>query len=158
SPLAWALLALMKARTSEEKDATERKKAYLELAKAYEAFPGGLARYERARCLWRGGDADEARKLFIALYREVTKAGALLRVDADFRAALLGAKEDNWANLMRQSASALVKDNNRAAVLVLVAQCHALEDRVLARHLLAMALKGVSVKGDEGLALYGTAA
>jgi hypothetical protein len=156
--LAWVLLALMQDRAAEEKEAGQRKKAYLELAKAYEAFPGGLARYERARCLWRGGDADEARKQFTALHGEALKAGGLLRVDADFRAALLGAKEGNWATLMRQTAAVLVKEKKRAGVLALAQQAHALDDLVLARHLLATALKGLPVKGKEGLALYGAAA
>ena len=38
SELAWVLLGLMQDRAAEEKDDAERKKAYLDLAKAYEPF------------------------------------------------------------------------------------------------------------------------
>ncbi len=153
--LAWNLLGLMQDRTAEEKDESERKKAYLELANAYAAFSeGGAARYERARCLHRGGDVAQARKLFTALHDEAWKGGGLLSIDADFRAALAGA---GWEGLMRGAASELVAKKERAAVLFLAVRAHSLDDLVMARRLMAMALKDVPVTGDENLALYGAA-
>ena len=95
-------------RTAEEKTGEENEKAYLELAKAYELFAdsatyAGLSRYERARCLFRGGQGDEARKLFTALHREARKDGALLRLDADFHRAMLDSKKGEWGELMRET-------------------------------------------------------
>ena len=51
-------------RTGEEPASPERDAAYLALAKAYALFSGtplgGAARYEQARCLWRGGEKEAA--------------------------------------------------------------------------------------------------
>jgi hypothetical protein len=156
--LAWALLGLMQDRTAEESDA-ERPRAYAELDEAYRLFEdspalSGLARYEQARCLWRAGQAEQARKLFLALYRQARKGGQLLRLDGDFRAALLEAKEGGWLALLRQTADELVKDKQRFAVLTLARQCWQVDDQVMARRLLSAALADVPVAGKEGLALY----
>jgi hypothetical protein len=157
--LAWALLGLMQDRTAEEKDDSERQRGYAELAGAYQLFEdvpslSALARYERARCLWRAGRADESRQLFLALYRQARKDRQLLRLDGDFRAALLEAKEDGWLSLLRQTADELVKNKQRFAVLALARQCRQVDDPVLARRLLAVALADVPVAGKEGLGLY----
>jgi hypothetical protein len=156
--LAWALLGLMQDRTSEEKDETERKKAYLELAQACELFSGSsfdsIARYERGRCLWRGDQAEQARILFADLYRQARKVEALLRLDSDFRDALLSAKKDGWTGLLRQTADDLLKKKERAAVLVLARQCWQLDDQVMARRLFSLALKDVPVAAKDGLDLY----
>jgi hypothetical protein len=155
--LAWAVLGLMQDRTAEEQDDAERKKAYQELARACARFDdsrlASLARYERARCLWRAGQADEARRLFTELYQQARKEQALLRLDSDFRDALLGAKQ-GWAELLRQTADELLKKKQRAAVLALARQCWQLDDQVMSRRLFSLALKDVPVKGKDGLAVH----
>lgn len=156
SDLAWALLGLMQDRAGEEKDADERKTAYLELAKAYELFAGSAyeaqARYERARCEWRGGAKEAARKRFTALYREACKDG-LPVVDGDFRDALLEATP-GWAELLRETAKELLTKKDRAGVLLLARQCWQLEDRVSSRRLLDQAIDKLPVAGEENLRLY----
>src|SRR5262249_27327038 len=93
SELAWALLGLVQDRTPEEKDEKAARTAWAELAGAYTLFEevpelAELARYEQARCLYRAGESDEARKRFLGLYEQARQSGRLLRLDADFRAAL----------------------------------------------------------------------
>jgi hypothetical protein len=159
SALGWALLGLVQDRTAEE---AERKRdvraAYRALAEAYKRFEdspelGDLARYERARCLHRAGDAAAARKLFTRLYARTFKDGGLLRIDADFRAALLGGEgTDGWGGLMRQTAAALVKQDKRAAALTLARQCWQLDDGPLAQALYGLAMDNL-LEGKERLSL-----
>jgi hypothetical protein len=155
--LAWALLGLAQARTAEEKGETAQA-AYGELADAYELFVktsglSGHARYEQARCLWKAGKKTEARKCFLELYQEAVKRGELLAIDADFRAALVGGKEDGWSALLRRTAADLVKRKDRYAALTLARQTWQLDDAPLAQHLFAEALKDAPIKGKEGLPL-----
>ena len=156
--LAWALLGLVQDRTSEEKDSAVASAAYRELAAAYELFtptPGlaNHARYEQARCLWKAGQKAKARKRFLALYEEAGKQGALLAIDADFRAALLTGKEDGWSALLRRTAARLVQEKNRFAVLLLARQVWQLDDAAMAQHLFAVALKDAPTRGKEALPL-----
>jgi ferric-dicitrate binding protein FerR (iron transport regulator) len=160
SALGWALLGLVQDRTAE--DDAERKldvrAAYAAIAEAYRQFEGSsrlgdLARYERARCLLRAGDAAGARKLFAQLHAQTFKDGGLLRIDADFRKALLGgAGADGWGGLMRQTAAALVKQNKRAVALTLARQCWQLDDRPLAQALYGLAMDDLP-DGKERLSL-----
>ncbi|MFO0844244.1 MAG: VIT and VWA domain-containing protein [Gemmataceae bacterium] len=152
--LAWGVLGLVQDREAEEKDG-----AWLDLARHYELFAdapglGDLARYEAARCLWRAGRKDEARGRFLALQAEAEKDGALLRFDADFRAALLGAERDGWGELMRRTAGRLVERKDRAGALLLARQCWQLGDQATSQALFRLATAGLDARGKEGLALH----
>jgi hypothetical protein len=159
SALGWALLGLVQDRTAEE---AERKRdvraAYLALAEAYKRFEdspelGDLARYERARCFLKAGDTAAARKLFTRLYARTFKDGGLLRIDADFRAALFGGQgADGWGGLMRQTAAALIMQDKRAAALTLARQCWQLDDQPLAQTLYGLAMDDLP-EGKERLSL-----
>jgi Tfp pilus assembly protein PilF len=157
SALAWALLGLVQDRTADYA-ATPKADAradYQALAEAWQRFEGlpGLgraARYERARCLLKAGQAAAARKLFRALYDAALRDGELLRLDGDFREALRA--EDGWGELLRQTAAALVEQKKRGAVLTLARQCWQLDDQPLAQHLYATALRQPPA-GKEGTAL-----
>jgi hypothetical protein len=160
SPLGWALLGLMQDRTDEEgRRKVPVRDVYKELAGAWQLFEdapglGGSARYERARCLFKAGQGAEARKVFRALHARALKDGRLLRVDADFRSALLGSAkgEEGWGALMRRTAGELVKQKKRAAVLTLARQCWQLDDQPLAQQLFGVALADLPA-GKEGLPL-----
>jgi hypothetical protein len=160
APLAWALLGLVQDRTREaERRKEDVRAAWRALADGYALFAeapglGTAARYEQARCLFRAGQAAEARKRFAALYASTLKAGGLLRLDADFRAALLGSgkEADGWGELMRTTAGRLVKEGRRAAVLTLAQQCWQLDDPALAGHLYAVALADLP-EGESRLSL-----
>src|SRR5262249_18824939 len=70
---------------------------FKDLAAAYALFedtPGlaEQARYERARCLWRAGLAEEARKRFLAYHESALSQGRIPPIDGAFRAALLEGK------------------------------------------------------------------
>jgi hypothetical protein len=160
APLAWALLGLVQDRI---RHADPRKEdvraAWRALASAYHLFeeaPGlaTAARYEQARCLFHAGQSAEARKRFTALYAATLKSGGLLRLDADFRSALLGSgkEKDAWGALLRATTARLVKEGRRAAVLTLARQCWQLDDQPLAQHLYGVALTDLPA-GRERLAL-----
>jgi thioredoxin-like negative regulator of GroEL len=108
------------------------------------------AKYERARSLWKAGQRDEARKLFLDLYEKTLKDDDLPPIDADFRQALLG-DADEWGTLVRRTAARLVEHKRRGAVLALARQCREVGDAPLANRLLATALDGV--KDDRERAL-----
>jgi predicted Zn-dependent protease len=117
--------------------------AYKALAEAWQLFAndpvlGRSARYEQARCLFKAGETAAARKQFLALYAEALKEKGLLRLDSDFVEALRG--EGVWASLMRQTATALVKEKKRAAALLLAQQCWQLGEAALAQHVYGVAL------------------
>jgi thioredoxin-like negative regulator of GroEL len=148
SPFAWALLGLVQDRTDESAARQEDVRAdYRSLAEHWKLFEGvpalsSAARYEQARCLSRAGRKDEARKRFVELYEQTFKEGALLRLDSDFRAALLGGgkEEDGWNALMRRTAARLVKEGKRPAVLALARQCWQVDDQPLAQQLFRLAM------------------
>jgi tetratricopeptide (TPR) repeat protein len=138
----WALLCLM------EDQAGKEEALYRTLAEAWPLFadvPGleYAARYEQARCLWKGGRRDEARRCFRDLCEQTFRKDLLPALDADFRAALLGngTDADDWSALLRQSADHLVEKKHRPAVHVLARQCWELGDESLANHLVAAALE-----------------
>jgi predicted Zn-dependent protease len=103
------------------------------------------ARYEYALHLAEKGERDEARKLFVALYEETAKGGALPPLDRRFRDALRadGKESDLFARLLRESADRLVKDGRRVSAVALAWQCWELEAHGLADELLAAALAGL---------------
>jgi Tfp pilus assembly protein PilF len=157
--LAWALLGLVQDRTAEEKEPEATPDDWLDLARAYKLFfeaPAfaDLARYENARCVWKAGEKDEARTRFLALFEEAGKAGGLMRLDADFRSALVGAEKDGWGELRRRTAKRLIDRKERGAALLLARQCWQLDDRATAQALFRLAMQDVSPKGQDGLELY----
>jgi hypothetical protein len=106
------------------------------------------ARYECARHLAETGERTEARRQFAALYRETVKAGTLPTVDRGFREALSaqGQEPDLFADLLRETASGLEKDDRRVAVVALAWQCWELGAPALAGELLSRALDGITAR------------
>jgi tetratricopeptide (TPR) repeat protein len=144
----WALLGLVQDATS-DKD----RDAHRAFAEAWPLFVDvpvleHAARYETARCLWKSGQREEARKRFRELYEKTFADGGSPAIDHDFRSALVGdGKEtDLWSELIRKTASRLIEKKNRPAVLTLAWQCQQLDDEPLANHLLAAALDGATDK------------
>ncbi len=103
------------------------------------------AEYEHARSLWKAGQHTEARQRFVDLYERALKAGALPRIDSDFRQALVGdgPEADLWGDLMRKTAAGLVEGKHRPAVLALAAQCRQVGDESMGTTLLGTALDGI---------------
>jgi tetratricopeptide (TPR) repeat protein len=112
------------------------------------------ARYEHARCLWKSGQKEEARKRFRELYEKTFKEKHLPPIDPAFRTALLGDGKDGdlWSGLIRNTGTQLVKQKKRFAVLALASQCWQLGDQPLANHLLRTALEGAP-QGKDRLSL-----
>ncbi|HWY87383.1 MAG TPA: hypothetical protein VNX28_11690, partial [Gemmataceae bacterium] len=143
SVFGFAMLCLMEDQAGKDQD------FYRELADAwrlYEDSPelGYAARYEVARCLYKGGQLDLARKQFHDLYVRSFKEVALPAIDQDFRLALIGTDgSDTWIALMRETAGQLVKQKRRPAVLALARQAWLVDDAPLANTLVAMALENV---------------
>jgi predicted Zn-dependent protease len=152
----WALLGLLQDRAGKDQDFH---RALAEAWLLFEDVPGlgYAARYENARSLWKSGQAKEARRRFQDLYEKTLKQDRLPPIDADFRLALLegGKEEDRWGDLLRPTAADLIKKKHRPAVLALAWQFWQLEDRPLANHLLAAALKGAPEKERLALTLAG---
>jgi hypothetical protein len=152
---AWALLCLMQDRADKDQG------LHSELAEAYARFAdkpglGYAARYEQARCLYKAGKKDQARKLFGDLYDDTFKKGALPAIDADFRLALLGpGKGDTWNARMGGTAAKLIADKRRPAVLALAWQCWQLGDMPLANHLAGLGLAGSKDKERVPMLLAG---
>src|SRR5262249_5863984 len=122
SELAWAVLCLVQNRLAAEEEGAETREAHTALAKALGLFteapgPAGQARYEAAGCLWKAGAKAQARRRFGSLFEEAVKGGRLLRIDADFRAALVGAGKDGWGELLRRTARRLIERKERGAIL-----------------------------------------
>jgi hypothetical protein len=165
SAFGWALLGLIQDRALEEEaDRQDTRDIHRALAGAWRLFedvPGlaYAARYEHARSLWKAGERAGAQQHFRALYDKALDNQALLRIDADFRLALLGQGQDGdgWGDLMRRTAARLVRQKQRPAVLTLARQCWEVGDQALANHLLAAALDGVDGKERVGLKLAGLA-
>ncbi len=156
--LAWALLGLVQDRVAEDRD-DDTHDAWHDLARAYLLFSdtpafADLSRYEMARCLWKAGAKDKARTRFLSLFDDSVSSGRLLRIDADFRAALLGAEKEGWGDLMRRTAKRFIDRKERGAALLLARQCWQLDDQATAQALFRMTMQGVSPKGAEGLRLY----
>jgi hypothetical protein len=101
-----------------------------------------LARYEQARNLFDAGEKTEARRRFRELYESVFEQGVLPPIDSDFRQALVGSRleEDEWIALMQWTASRLIANQQRPAVVALAWQCWELNDTSLANGLAEMAL------------------
>jgi tetratricopeptide (TPR) repeat protein len=149
----WALLCRMQDRAGDDLA------FHLALADACPLFQdipglGYAARYEQARSLWHAGRRAEARRHFKELYEQTLARDVLPPIDGDFRSALLGdAREpDEWSGLLRDTATRIVQQKRRPAVLALARQCWELDDPSLANHLLGVALEGLP-KDDDGLAL-----
>jgi Tfp pilus assembly protein PilF len=159
SDLAWGILGLIQERLAEEKEDTDTRRAWAELATANMLFADHprlrvFARYEAARCLWKAGQSAEARKRFVALHEDTFKAGGLLSLDADFRAALMGTDKDNWNDRMQRSARTLIERKERHAVLHLAKQAWQLDDLPIALSLCRQMMTDASPRGKEGLVLY----
>jgi tetratricopeptide (TPR) repeat protein len=141
----WALLCLVQDRAGKDQ------KLHRHLADLWPLFKdvpglGYAARYELARSLWHGGDKHKAQTQFRTLYEQTLKESRLPRIDADFRAALLGGAqdEDAWADLLHRTALKLIKEKHRPAIMALAWQCWQLEDRPQANQLLRLALDGMA--------------
>jgi Tfp pilus assembly protein PilF len=149
----WVLLCLMEDRAGKDR-AFHRELS--ELWPLFRDVPGlgYAARYEQARCLWKAGQKQDAQKHFRELYEKTVKENRLPPIDPDFRQALLGdgKGDDPWSELIGRTASRLVKQKQRFAVLALAWQCWQLDDLPLANHLLRTALEGAP-KGKERLSL-----
>ena len=145
--LGFALLGLLGDRARDDESAgKDAGPAYRALADAWLLFadaPGlaYAARYENARCLWKGGDRAEARKRWRALYEKAPADDELPAIDGDFRQALLGEgdESDEWGDLLRRTAARLVEAKRRPAALALAAQCWQLGDGPAADRTLAAA-------------------
>jgi tetratricopeptide (TPR) repeat protein len=125
------------------------------IADAWELFadhPGlhYTARYEKALALRRADRRPEARKVFVDLYEETLKKGALPPIDNNFRSVLEsnGKDADEWTDLIRKTADKLVADKHRSAAVVLAWQCWQLSDQPLAHELLTRALDGFKDDDD----------
>jgi tetratricopeptide (TPR) repeat protein len=159
SAFGFALLCLMQDRAGEDKD------FHGELAESWRLFEespvlGYAARYEFARSLYKSGQVQEARKHFQDLYTRTFKEDTLPAIDQDFRWALVGkeGESDTWNTLMRDTASRLVRQKLRPAVLALARQCWHLGDEPLANTLLAVALEHIEdAKETTAMTLAGTA-
>jgi hypothetical protein len=142
----WAVLGLLADRARDDEAAGKDTRAVQRaLAEAWPLFtdvPGlaYAARYEQARSLWKAGQKAEGRKHFVDLYEETLRKGFLPPLDADLRAALLDGEENLWGDLMRRTATSLVKDQKRFAVLTLARQCWGIGDQPLAGVLYGQAL------------------
>src|SRR5262249_33708264 len=105
----WGLLCLMQDRAGEDKQ------FHLKLAELFLLFkdiPGlhYAARYERARCLYKGGERESARQQFRDLYEKTFKDELLPAIDSDCRLSLVGdGKKDEWGQLLRQTAGKLIE-------------------------------------------------
>jgi tetratricopeptide (TPR) repeat protein len=140
----WAMLSLMQDRAGTDKAFHQA------IAETWPLFANmtGLTyavRYEEARCWWKAGKKDEARKRFRKLYEQTLREGYLPRIDAVFREALRSAKKEaeGWSGLLNKTAGRLIAQKRRPAVLALAWQCWQLGDKPLANHLLAVALHGI---------------
>jgi Tfp pilus assembly protein PilF len=148
---AWGLLCLIKDRADEDEgkkqDVRDTHKAVAEAWPLFREVPAlaYAAEYEHARSLWKAGQHTEARQRFVDLYQGTLKEGGLPRLDADFRAALLGEgpEADLWGDLMRKTAASLIEGNKRPAVLALAAQCRQVGDEALSGALVNTALDGI---------------
>lgn len=150
---AWGLLCRMADRAGKDEG------FHRGLAEGFALFartPGyqHAARYEQARSLWKGGKADEARKLFRDLYEETLKNDALPFIDSDFRSALLGdgTDADEWSDLLKKTSDRLIEKKQRPAVLALARQVWALGDEPRAQRLLTVAREGIA-DGKESVAM-----
>jgi hypothetical protein len=104
---------------------------------------GYLARYERARLCWEGGERDRARELFLEAYHRAERDGLLPPIDPTFREALgpSGGRTDAWGPLLRQSVERWLDRRHFLAALALVHQCADLDDAALANELSALVLR-----------------
>ncbi|MBI3407439.1 MAG: FecR domain-containing protein [Planctomycetes bacterium] len=166
SAYGWTMLRLMEDRAAAAFGGEEAKidpEFHRELAEGFRLFEGqstfgDAARYEVARCLFKAGELQEARKIFLEQYRQALRDGMLPAIDADFRLALLGrdGEKDAWSELMRETADKLIKDKKRPAVLALASQCWQLGDEPLANALLQSTLGGIDdAKERTGMKLAG---
>jgi predicted Zn-dependent protease len=153
--LGWALLNHVQDRRIPY-DTGSVPEPWLWAAQQWDLIAGALgkdsnARYERAICLLSAGRRDEARTLFLELYREDLKAGVLPPIEYRFRSALESdaTRPDLWNPLILKTAEELLKEDNRAAVIALASQCQQLRDEPLAENLLRQALAGLDA--DDGL-------
>ena len=163
SAFAWGLLCLIQDRINEaeanKKDVRETHRALVETWKLFEEVPSlnYAAKYERGRSLWKSGQHAEARKLFRDLYETTLKADTIPLIDDAFRTALLGEGKDadEWNDLIRNTATALVKRNLRPAVLSLAWQCQQIGDEALAQALVEIALDSVTDAKDRAVVTLG---
>jgi hypothetical protein len=147
SVFGWGLLCLLQDRAG--KDAAFHR-SLADLCPLFADVPGlaYAARYEQARCLWKAGQREEARKQFRALYEKTLKDNLLPPIDTDFREALAGSGQepDLWSPLLRQTAEQQIAQKRRPAVLALAWLCWQLNDPLLANQMVQAALDGVPEK------------
>ncbi len=159
SAFGWALLSLLQERAGKDKEAH---RAIADSFRLFEKVPGlgYAARYEHARCLFKSGQVELARKQFQALYEDTFKKKMLPAIDGDFRQALQaqGDMPDLWIAHCRKTAAKLIEAKRRPAVLALAWQTWQLGDQPLANHLLAAALDKIAdAKEKTGMTLGGIA-
>jgi tetratricopeptide (TPR) repeat protein len=98
------------------------------------------ARYEQAR-LRLDRAPKEAKEQFVKLYRDTLKDGGLPLIDHSFRQAFHNAQQpEAFADLMRQTAGELTKEQGHGIVLLLAWQLHQLGEPILANELFSSAL------------------
>jgi tetratricopeptide (TPR) repeat protein len=155
SVLGWSLLALLMDRAGDDQP------FYRSLAESWQQFEqvpglGYTARYERARSLLKGGQKEQARKLFRELYEKTLKDGRLPPIDQDFRRALQAdgtpasagsgrdSSQDSWGDLMRHTIDSFVAKKQRVAIVALAWQCWQIGDQATAGNLITAALEHLS--------------
>jgi Flp pilus assembly protein TadD len=152
--LGFALLSRMQDRLREDEGRQQNTRAaYRDLAKAWQHFEESaalreVACYEQARCLFRGGEPDGARKRFLDYYHRILAREQLPRIDGDFRTALLDGPDQTWRTLMTDTTRKLIRQKRRQDVLTLALQCWQLDDPLLSDHLLSQALEGAPKKEE----------
>jgi tetratricopeptide (TPR) repeat protein len=147
--IAWAMLGLIQDRIAGDQQAAKA------LAELYPLFANcsGLsyeARYEHARSLLLSSRRQEARRVFLEIYRQHREKGILPPIDRSFRQALIGERQepDEWTPLMRQTAEKLAAAKRRPEVVILSWQCWQIGDRTLSDQLLRVALEGAGSYPD----------
>ncbi|MHC4179507.1 MAG: hypothetical protein ACYSWU_18500, partial [Planctomycetota bacterium] len=103
-----------------------------------------IARYEHARGMLDGGDANKARELFAKLYQETLDQGFLPPIDGSFRHAFHRGQDgpQKWQAMVRRTSAELIADGARAAAVRLAWQIRQVGDQPLAEELLGLALAG----------------
>ena len=116
-----------------------------------------IVQYELARSLAEAGKQDQARQLFLRLYRETFAQGTLPPINLAFVEAIQetdGPNDSNpfdtertytgdFDNLMKKTCAMLIEQGRRPTAIALVWQCQQLEQADLADQLLEQMLTGV---------------
>ncbi|MFH1266012.1 MAG: hypothetical protein ABIK89_09805, partial [Planctomycetota bacterium] len=142
----WAILSLIRNYGGDR----EFYRAAGEAARAFEKVPSlsYTARYEHARGTHQAGDSKQAQKLFTELWKDTLEKGFLPRFDGDMRNAFHTGDDGSqkWQKLIRQTASKLIDDGARTALIHLAWQVHQVGDQPLAEEIVGAAVSTVPKK------------